>query len=249
MIGKLKNAFKKVVLKEESWKELKISFFGYPKCGRTIFLIRLFLMRYDLEFMTYDEPFRRGYQIEDKSIVVEVYDIPPIPFEVPDLRNKWICESNCFVFVYSILSKTSFLEIEKEVAKVCEMRNRSNIPMMILGTMLDLEEEREVPKEQGQALAKRLGALCFFEVSSKTGVNCHEAFMEFLRMYLEYEKFEKQKVFNCKMAVMTILCLRWFGGFGILLPKEIFVLIAKMIWYSRYDDCWIVKPKKRKKKY
>lgn len=49
-----------------------------------------------------------------------------------------------------------------------------------MATKCDLEEERQVTFEEGNAIAKKYG-MQFFEVSSKTGKNVHESFVELTR--------------------------------------------------------------------
>jgi len=47
---------------------------------------------------------------------------------------------------------------------------------VLVGTKADLDSERQVTYEEGNAIAKRYN-MEFFEVSSKTGKNVHEAFI------------------------------------------------------------------------
>ena len=62
------------------------------------------------------------------------------------------------------------------------------VPMILVGNKLDLEEERAVGREQGQALARSLGPHClFYETSAKQCIyvkevfsTCHFLFTNFL---------------------------------------------------------------------
>jgi len=52
--------------------------------------------------------------------------------------------------------------------------------MIILGNKCDLENEREVPTQEGKDLSKQLGCP-FLETSAKARINVEEAFFEVVR--------------------------------------------------------------------
>ena len=55
------------------------------------------------------------------------------------------------------------------------MGDPTDIPRVLIGTMSDLDSERVVTTEMGQALAAELG-IHFIETSSKHGINIAQAF-------------------------------------------------------------------------
>ena len=55
------------------------------------------------------------------------------------------------------------------------------IPIMLVGNKLDLEEERQVSEEQGRVLAQKFNC-GFIEASAKTNTNVKEIFFELVRM-------------------------------------------------------------------
>ena len=78
--------------------------------------------------------------------------------------------------MYSITSPESFRAIEPliqwaERVKDCSIEGIG----VLIGNKVDLEEDRQVPKDQGEELAKRYG-IPFFETSAKTGENVEEMF-------------------------------------------------------------------------
>ena len=70
------------------------------------------------------------------------------------------------LIVFDVTNRKSFENVShwlEEVNNHCE-----NIPLLLVGNKIDLEDQREVSSEEGKVLAKKLG-LPFFETSAKTG--------------------------------------------------------------------------------
>jgi len=79
------------------------------------------------------------------------------------------------VICYSVTDKESFQAVEKWV-NVLKEHGSPNVQRVLVGNKSDLEGERKVSAEEGQALADQLG-IKFFECSAKLGLNVAEAFM------------------------------------------------------------------------
>jgi small GTP-binding protein len=80
------------------------------------------------------------------------------------------------VYVFDITRRSSFADLPKwkeEVEKVIDKK-----PSILIGNKLDLADEREVGKKDGEALMKELGCLNYFETSAKTGNNIDTVFKE-----------------------------------------------------------------------
>jgi GTPase SAR1 family protein len=66
-----------------------------------------------------------------------------------------------------------------------------DIPIMLIGSKLDLEEFRAVPRNEGILAAKKYNLSSFVELSSKTGQNVEEAFN--LMTESLFEKYSKEQ--------------------------------------------------------
>nr|MDO8117436.1 Rab family GTPase [Candidatus Sigynarchaeota archaeon] len=78
------------------------------------------------------------------------------------------------MFLYDITSRESLNHAGEWISLVKE--NTGNIPMLLVGAKLDLEEQRQVSKEEGMEFARKNGFAGFVETSSKTGVNVEISF-------------------------------------------------------------------------
>ena len=62
-----------------------------------------------------------------------------------------------------------------ELTKIVR-ENASDIPIMLIGTKLDLDEFRELNREEGIEIAKKFNLSSYSEISTKTGQNVEKSF-------------------------------------------------------------------------
>jgi len=79
-----------------------------------------------------------------------------------------------FLLVYDVTDEQSFADIREWYQNIRE-HARENVQIILVGNKNDLEAERRVSRQQGEALAAELG-LPFIEVSAKTADNVDKAF-------------------------------------------------------------------------
>jgi small GTP-binding protein len=78
------------------------------------------------------------------------------------------------LFLYDITSKRSLESVSEWTSLV--MDNAGKIPIMLVGAKADLEESRQVSREEGMNFAQKLGLAGFVETSSKNGQNVEVTF-------------------------------------------------------------------------
>ncbi|CAG8818989.1 10211_t:CDS:2, partial [Gigaspora margarita] len=86
-----------------------------------------------------------------------------------------------FLLVYSISARSSFERLERFHDQVTRIKDTEHIPIMLVGNKCDKITEREVSREEGMNMARRLKC-GFIETSAKTCVNEHRAFYGVVRM-------------------------------------------------------------------
>ena len=97
------------------------------------------------------------------------------------------------IMVYAINSKDSFENIEMWLR---ELRTHSSpdAKVFLIGNKVDLEKEREIKKEQGEAYSKENKIDFFMESSAKTGFNAQKIFIKAAQILLEnYNQYEDRK--------------------------------------------------------
>ena len=104
--------------------------------------------------------------------------------EYNSMRDMWYQSGQGFLLVYAVNMRSTFEELESRhdeilIAKDAEDEPAS-VPLVLVGNKCDLDDERQVSKDEGQALAEKWGC-SFFEASALTKVNDKEVFFQVVR--------------------------------------------------------------------
>lgn len=145
------------------------------------FLQGNFVERYD---PTIEDSYRTIYHDKGEEYCLDIMDTCGQE-EYSQLRYQYMKSSEAFLVGYSITTATSFEAAEKLITQICNSKGYGrdevhDIPMILVGNKSDLEDYRQVPREQGQALADYLG-IPFLETSAKTNLNVSESFQVLVR--------------------------------------------------------------------
>ena len=101
--------------------------------------------------------------------------------EYSSMRDQYMQSGQGFVLVYSVTAPSSFDDIKgfrDQILKVKEAEK--NVPMVLAGNKIDLEDDRAVTTDEGEELAKTFEC-AFYETSAKTCVNIQELFFDLVR--------------------------------------------------------------------
>ncbi len=93
------------------------------------------------------------------------------------------------ILTYSIASRESFNNLESWLKQLNDADDLSKKPIIIVGNKSDLEDSREVSKEEGKKFAKNHG-YNFYETSAKTAEGVKEAFDDIFEQL--YKLFEEE---------------------------------------------------------
>ncbi|KAI5481045.1 GTPase NRas precursor [Pseudohyphozyma bogoriensis] len=129
---------------------------------------------------TIEDSYRKHAIIDEQPVLLEILDTAGQE-EYTALRDQWIREGEGFVLVYSITARATFERIDKFRQQIVRVKDSETVPIVLVGNKSDRANEREVGKDEGAALAKRLGCE-FVETSAKTRSNLELAYYTVVRM-------------------------------------------------------------------
>lgn len=109
------------------------------------------------------------------------------------MREQYMRGGEGFILVYAVTDRQSYDEISKFRLMIERVRNMEiqKVPLVVVGNKRDLEANRQVSLDEGQALSLELGCP-FFEASAALRHNVDEAFHEIVRVIRKREKEEFQ---------------------------------------------------------
>ena len=168
----------------ESEERINIMTLGNQEVGKTCFIIKytennfqeVYLATIGIDFKV------KNIIIKDMQYKLFFYDTTGQE-RYKSISLNIIKNAHGIILMYDITKKETFESIPEWIKSVKEAKG-DNFPMILLGNKVDLEDNREVSKEEGSNFAKE-NNIEFFETSNKNGININEAGKAIVNKILE----------------------------------------------------------------
>ena len=136
------------------------------------------------EFLTFN------MKVNDKVIKLQIWDTCGQEI-YKSLISNFYRNSSLAVLIYAIDNKESFNHAENWLNDLKSQAN-SDVRIFLVGNKADLEDDRKVPKEDGQRYKEEQHLDLFMETSAKTGHNARNVLVEAAKiLYKDYLKFDE----------------------------------------------------------
>ena len=134
------------------------------------------------EFLTFN------MKINDMVIKMQIWDTCGQEI-YRSLISNFYRNSSLAVILYSIDNKESFEHAENWLSDLKSQAN-PDVRIFLIGNKCDLEESRQVTKEEGMKYKNDQGLDLFMETSAKTGYNARNVLIEAAKiLYADYLKY------------------------------------------------------------
>ena len=189
-------------------REYKIVVLGASGCGKSAFTVRF--VQGEVYDPTIEDSYRKEMQIDGQQCVLEILDtagtvsllflsmtlstsahffllfllLSSNQEQFTATRDLYMKNGQTFILLYSITSKSSFDEVvtlREQLLRVKDVADLSEVPIILVGTNPELEDDRMVGKEQIQALVAKW-EMPFFEVSVKSRAAVEEVYFTAVRL-------------------------------------------------------------------
>jgi len=119
---------------------------------------------------------------KDEEIKLQIWDFGG-ELKLRLLLSNYCKSANGAFFIYDITAKESLDHLPEWTQIIRE--NAGDIPIMLIGSKLDLHKYRAISHSEGMLAAKEHNLASFLEISSKTGENVDKAFEIMIKTLIE----------------------------------------------------------------
>mmetsp|Transcript_6463 Transcript_6463/g.18322 ORF Transcript_6463/g.18322 Transcript_6463/m.18322 type:complete len:192 (-) Transcript_6463:102-677(-) len=169
--------------------EYRIVVVGSGGVGKSALTVRFiqgnFLEKYD---PTIEDSYRKLVEVDGSACMLDIMDTAGQE-EDSALRDQYMKTGQGFLLVYSVTTQASYDAVTRLRTQVLRIKeDQPEIPIVLVGNKIDMEEERAVSTEQGKQLAEKWGNTVFVETSAKANVNVTECFVELVRLINQWRE-------------------------------------------------------------
>ncbi|MHA1292965.1 MAG: Rab family GTPase [Promethearchaeota archaeon] len=162
----------------------KVIMLGDASVGKTSLTIRYISGSFleDLKLTIGVDFYSKTTMFKNKKVKLQIWDFGG-EARFRFLLSQYCKGANGAFFLYDITNSITLDHLPDWTNIIRE--NAGDIPIMLIGSKLDLDEFRAVSREEGILTAKKYNLASFVEVSSKTGQNVEKAFEVITEILLE----------------------------------------------------------------
>ena len=167
---------------KEEFIRIKMVFVGDENTGKSQIINRLCKNEFESDYSsTIGSHFQfKMEQLKNNLIRYLIYDTSgQKKFE--SLIPLYSAEANILILVYDITNKNSFINLYHYLGMI---KNRENVILALVGNKIDLEDKRQVTKEEAENFANE-NLLLFFEISAKSNEGINQFFLPIINSEVE----------------------------------------------------------------
>ena len=124
----------------------------------------------------------KSLQIDNKRVKMQIWDTAGQE-RFRNVISSYFKGAHGILLIYDITARDSFKELENWLGEV-ERNATPQVLKILIGNKCDLEEQRQITVDEGEAFAARNG-MKFIETSAKNNTNVNEAFEALAKIMVE----------------------------------------------------------------
>jgi len=156
-------------------REFSIVVLGAGGVGKSALTVRFvrdnFIENYN---PTIEEQYKRPIDYDGERFMLDILDTAGAE-QFTALNEVYISSGHGFLLVFSLTHEASLREVDDIRQQIYRIKGGTNVPIVVVGTKMDLASEREVTRDSIRDLATRW-SLPFYETSAKKNWHIGEVF-------------------------------------------------------------------------
>ena len=141
--------------------------------------------------------YRKNYSLPNGESIKIIFEDTSGQERYHSLSLNFIRKANGVVLMYDITQKHTFDTVSNWCNQIWEYQKK-DFPIILLGNKCDLENERQVQREEGEQIANEKG-IKFLETSNKNGININESVKELVDMILKKNSEPDENIKSVKL--------------------------------------------------
>ena len=117
----------------------------------------------------------KSLEVDGKKVKLQIWDTAGQE-RFKNIQASYYKGANGVLVVYDITNRESFEHLNSWLIEI-EKNGNKNVYKLLIGNKADLEDNRDIKKEEGQEFAS-INGMEFFETSAKTAYQVQEAFIQ-----------------------------------------------------------------------
>jgi len=162
-------------------REFKIVVLGSGGVGKSALTVQfvqgIFVEKYD---PTIEDSYRKQVEVDGQQCMLEILDTAGTE-QFTAMRDLYMKNGQGFVLVFSIIALSTFNDLADLREQILRVKDCDDVPMVLVGNKCDLQDQRVIPTEQGEELARKFGGCGFLEASAKNRINVEQIFYDLIR--------------------------------------------------------------------
>ena len=156
--------------------DLKIGVLGNSMVGKSALTFRFINNKFPTEHdTTIEDSYSIPTRINDYDCQLEILDTAGQD-DYQTMLDTWINTCEGFLLVYSIDRKESFEGVKNKYERIKQIKNGQKFSVVVVGNKCDLEDSRQVDKDEVEKYCKN-NNLKFMESSALKTINVKESFL------------------------------------------------------------------------
>ena len=116
----------------------------------------------------------KALELQGKNLKLQIWDTAGQE-RYAAITSAYYRGGNGILMVFDITRRESFDILRNKIIQTVRSQAQENVKIVVVGSMLDKQESRQVSYEEAMAFAQEVNAP-YLECSAKTGQNINEAF-------------------------------------------------------------------------